>query len=68
MGQLLTVDEVAAQLKKHRNTVYQLIRDGEMPCVDVSRKGGRATLRVREEDLREWLAARHRPATGQRAA
>jgi excisionase family DNA binding protein len=65
---LLTVDEVADALKQHKQTVYRLVYGGEMPWVNVAKKGARAAIRIREEDLQAYVAARYTPATKRRAA
>ena len=46
----LTTDEVAAYLKVGRETVYRLVRRGQMPAV---RDGGQ--WRFRERDFLDWL-------------
>jgi excisionase family DNA binding protein len=49
-GELLTVPEVAAQLRFTRGYVYEAVRRGELPAV---RKG--KYVRLRREDLESWL-------------
>ena len=46
----LTTDEVAAYLRVGRETVYRLVRRGQMPAV---RDGGQ--WRIRERDFLDWL-------------
>jgi excisionase family DNA binding protein len=50
--QLLTVAEVAAQLRVSTMTIYRLIRSGELPAVRVGRN-----YRVRAGDLEAYLEA-----------
>ena len=54
--QLLTVEEVARKTRISTRTIYQLIRDGEIPIV---RFGTRIRLRWRDvvdERLQDWAA------------
>lgn len=48
----LTVAETAQALRVGRNTVYELIRQGELPALRIGR-----AIRVPERGLREWLEA-----------
>jgi excisionase family DNA binding protein len=48
--QLLTVAEVAAQLRVSTMTIYRLIRSGELPAVRVGRN-----YRVRADELEAYL-------------
>jgi excisionase family DNA binding protein len=50
--QLLTVAEVAAQLRVSTMTIYRLIRSGELPAVRVGRN-----YRVRADELEVYLQA-----------
>jgi excisionase family DNA binding protein len=50
--QLLTVAEVAAQLRVSTMTIYRLIRSGELPAVRVGRN-----YRVRADELELYLQA-----------
>ncbi len=50
--QLLTVAEVAAQLRVSTMTIYRLIRSGELPAVRVGRN-----YRVRADELEAYLQA-----------
>jgi excisionase family DNA binding protein len=50
---LLTVREVAAYLGTHPQTIYALIRTGELEAFQP--RGPRHALRVSEEKLHEWL-------------
>lgn len=47
---LMKINEVAAILQISRTSAYRLAATGEIPCV----RFGRATVRVRPEDL-EWF-------------
>ncbi len=50
---LLTIPEVAEQLRLSKGTVYKLIRDGVVPAVQLGRSG--ASLRVKSDELERWL-------------
>ena len=52
----LTVQEVAAELQVHEETVRRWIRDGEVPVVDLGRKAG---YRVKRADLDAFLERRY---------
>jgi excisionase family DNA binding protein len=52
---LLTVDETAAVLNVSEMTVRRLIADGTLPAVRVS-----TVIRVRDDDLRDFLLRRAR--------
>jgi excisionase family DNA binding protein len=45
-NELLTLDEVAAYVRVHRNTVYRWVRTGQLPALQVG-----ATWRVRRSDI-----------------
>lgn len=49
-GELLTVAEVSAYLRKSPSTIYRLARQGQLPCKKI---GG--TWRFSREDLEEWI-------------
>jgi len=51
---LLTVREGAAYLGTHPQTIYALIRNGELEAFQS--RGPRHSLRVSEEKLHEWLS------------
>ncbi|MGY0652657.1 methylation-associated defense system helix-turn-helix domain-containing protein MAD1 [Luteimonas sp. A537] len=53
MGEILTIDEVAAYLKAGKRTVYRLAAGGKLPAFKL---GG--TWRFRRDDLDEWIASR----------
>lgn len=50
--QLLTVVEVAARLRVHRDTVYRKLQQGELPFV---RLGPRGAIRIDEGELELFL-------------
>ena len=51
---LLTVPQAATLLNVGRSTVYELIAQGELPSVSVSKR----SLRVRKAALEAWIASR----------
>jgi excisionase family DNA binding protein len=57
MENLLTIEETAAKLKMHPETVRQWLRDGKLAGVKLSRD-----WRVRESDLAAFINARLVPA------
>jgi excisionase family DNA binding protein len=57
-GETLTVEEVAAELRVHPDTVRTWIRSGELDAIDIGRE-----YRIYRADLDEFL--RHR-RTGKR--
>jgi len=58
VGELLTIDEVAAFLKVSRPHVYRLIAAGALPTEDVGVPGPRRKpkTRVRDTDLQAYAA------------
>jgi excisionase family DNA binding protein len=52
-GKLLSIDEVAAYLGVHRDTVYSLIRSGRLPALQLG--GRKAGWRISEEDLDAFI-------------
>lgn len=54
--QLLTIPEVAARLRVHRNHVYRYIAAGEFPTVNIGT--GRSKTRVKADDLEAWIEGR----------
>ena len=54
---LLTVKEVAARLHLTRNTVYRLIRSGELPASDMG-QGRQTRYRIRPEAVDTFVTAR----------
>jgi excisionase family DNA binding protein len=59
--ELLSVSEASRSLGLHRNTIYKLIQEGEIPAFRLTR-GGR--WRFKRGDLEEWL--RDKQAVSQR--
>ena len=53
-GYLLTVAELATRLKIAKARAYELIRQGNLPCIRV----GVNQIRVSEATLTKWLAQR----------
>lgn len=49
---ILSLPEACKFLRVHRNTLYKLIRDGELPAFRLM-QGGR--WRFRQRDLQQWL-------------
>lgn len=64
---LLTVQEVAALLVVHPQTVYRLIWSGALATVDIG-TGKRARTRVRETAVEAYLQRRERGASTSRRA
>jgi excisionase family DNA binding protein len=50
---LLTVSEVANQLRVSERTVRRLIASGLMPSIQLN--GPRSSIRISERELEEWL-------------
>ena len=65
-GDYLTVAEVAEELRCSVATVKRRIHSGELPAVQLG--GPRSPLRVRRDELEEWLTEERytivRPGTG----
>ncbi|HEX2235427.1 MAG TPA: helix-turn-helix domain-containing protein [Actinomycetota bacterium] len=57
LGRFLTVAEVARQLRVSNMTVYRLVKARQLPAVRVGRG-----YRLREEDVRKYLAQRYMDA------
>jgi excisionase family DNA binding protein len=53
-GRLLTIREVAAQLRVSQRTVERLLAKGELPALQVG-SHPRAPVRIDEAELEEWL-------------
>ena len=49
-SELLTVRELQQLLKLGRNTVYELLRSGEIPCVRLGKQ-----IRIRRVDVDAYL-------------
>lgn len=59
----LSVAEVAERLKLHDSTVYRLIQDGELQAETVPLGfDRRKALRIREDDLNEFIRRRQEGA------
>lgn len=61
VGQIMTVDQVAAYLQLNRLTVYRYVREGEIPAARIGK-----VYRIRREDVDAFLEARKRGAGGAR--
>ena len=59
MDALLTVEEVAAVLKLHPNTVYEKVKNGEIPSV----KTAKSRVRFIESDIRKWIEENSRTSS-----
>jgi excisionase family DNA binding protein len=59
-GRLLTVDEVAAELRVSPQTVYRRISAGELEAVQLG-TGPKAPIRVRTGALEQFLCRRDQP-------
>ncbi|MFG0261882.1 MAG: helix-turn-helix domain-containing protein [Novipirellula sp. JB048] len=64
---LLTVAEVAKRLRCKRHLIYGLIRRGDLDAIDLTR-GKRASYRISEQALSEFLAASEVESTEPAAA
>lgn len=51
----LTVQEVADELRVHRNTVYDWIAAGRIKAINIAEKGTRPLMRIRREELEKFL-------------
>jgi excisionase family DNA binding protein len=54
MQKLLTVKEVSISLYVHPNTIYKLVKKGEIPSLRIKGVG----IRFEEEKIKEWVAER----------
>lgn len=55
---LYTIPEAAAQLRRSRGTVYNLISDGLLEAIDIARPGSKETqLRITRDALVAYIAA-----------
>jgi len=65
---MLTVDEVATQLRVTRGAVYELVREGLIPAVHVGRRiriAERVLVNFVESGGRAWAGGwRKRPSSG----
>ncbi|MEU5721562.1 helix-turn-helix domain-containing protein [Micromonospora sp. NPDC047738] len=62
MDDYLTVVEVAALIRVHKQTVYRLIWAGELPVIDIGSGKKRPRLRVRRSGVDQFMARRERGA------
>lgn len=57
--QLLTVKNAAAAIQAKEHTVYNAIKAGDLPWVDISPVGAdRPRIRIRDTDLEAWVESR----------
>lgn len=54
----LRLDEASEALGISKRTLWQLAKDGKIPCVRVGGNGGRAMLLFPVEAIRRWLEER----------
>jgi excisionase family DNA binding protein len=69
-GKLLNIDQVAEYLGVHRDTVYNLIRSGRLPALQLG--GRKAGWRITEDDLHNFVqtskSANNRPSEDEEQA
>jgi len=53
----LTVEQVAEELQVHKNRVYSWIQSGELPAIDIGRRG-KHNYRISRADLDAFKQAR----------
>jgi excisionase family DNA binding protein len=53
-GRLLTIEEVSERLRLDKTSVYRKVDAGDIPAIRLASRG-RGALRVREDELEEWL-------------
>ncbi len=53
----LTVEQVAKELQVHKNRVYSWIQSGELPAIDIGRRG-KHSYRISRSDLDAFKQAR----------
>ncbi len=58
-AKLMTVQEVADLLKIRKNTVYELIKRGDLPSKKVGKQ-----IRISDEDVEAYLGTSDRPSSG----
>jgi len=58
----LTVPEVAAAMRVHRQTVYRMVWSGELPWVNVGRGKSRPRIRIRQSAVDAFMSSRERGA------
>lgn len=66
LPELLTVEQAREILKVSTSEVYALCRSGQLPHFRIG--GGRGTIRICREELREFLRRCHSPAANRPAA
>jgi excisionase family DNA binding protein len=59
MAAWLTLDELAAYLKRGRSTLYRMARTGEIPASRIGRE-----WRFEQEAIDEWLRQKYAPSVG----
>lgn len=62
LAEFITVDECAALLRLNRKTVYDAVREGELPGA----KTVRGTIRIRKETVLAWFASEGVPLKQQK--
>jgi excisionase family DNA binding protein len=62
---LMTVNDVAEELKVHPRTVKRWITEGQLPAFKL---GDRAGWRINEEAVKEFLEARRQEVDAKKAA
>ncbi|MBO0778297.1 MAG: helix-turn-helix domain-containing protein [Ktedonobacteraceae bacterium] len=55
--QELTVEQVAREMQVHKSRVYSWIQTGELPAIDIGRRG-KHNYRVSRADLEEFKQSR----------
>lgn len=60
---LLTINEVATELRVSRTTVYRLINEGRLAAVDISRVPGHTRTRVSRQAIGEYVQSCARKAS-----
>lgn len=63
MKKLLTVKEVQQILRVSRSTIYQWIREGALPVVNLRKNGARRILRIEQRKLEVFLYDKGREVT-----
>jgi len=58
LGEVLTIEDLAAYLKIPKSTLYKLVREGKIPSQKIGRH-----WRFRKEAIDRWLEATNVPAT-----
>ncbi len=65
LSQLMTVDEVADQLKVHPESVRRWLREGRLSGYRISRRGG---WRIRPDSVQEMLESSPQDYSGKKLA